>query len=156
MLIDCPHCYSHVLPKPDDRCPSCGHNVKDRRGADRTKAELVVKDSDNLPSICLTCGDPTDQTARVRFHKADPDDPDKEVAAVLMLVSLFAALLAYLVRPRRGIYIDMRLPQCRSCKKQTGKPEPRHIAWDSRELTFVVHRKFRDAVIARRRAPVPA
>jgi len=156
MLIKCPHCYSRVLPKPDDRCPSCGRNVKDRRGADRTKTELVLTEGDPLPPICLLCGDPTDRTVRVRFHKADPANADKEVAAVLMLVSLFVALLAYLLRPRRGIYIEMRLPQCRACKKKTGKPEPRHIAWDRRELTLVVHRKFRDAVVARRRAPEPA
>ena len=140
MFVDCPHCYTRVLPSTSGECPACGGSVDDSEPPDYVQLELhegVV-----IPNVCVDCGDPTTRHVPVSRSRRVGGEP------------LFARIIVGILRPFSllskqvsGQTDDVRveLPQCKRCSAE-GKPEPRHIDFQNYRMTFVVHRVFRDAL----------
>src|SRR5689334_3116679 len=79
-LIDCPSCFTQVLPKRDGTCPSCGESTVAQRGPGEgdgpyrasavapgaERASVDVGRGANVGDLCFQCGVATDQRVLVR------------------------------------------------------------------------------------------
>jgi hypothetical protein len=144
-MTKCPHCYTRVVPT-HGRCPSCRRDINDPKGADRSKAEVTIREHEPMPKICFGCGTPTKRRAKVRFVQQRPADSRVELlGAVVGVLSLVVGLLLLLFRIRSGTLLIVRIPQCSECARE-GAPETRHVNWAEFEVTFVADKKFRAAL----------
>lgn len=85
-------------------------------------------------------------TESSRYHRAEASEDDNAASVLLALISLILGVLSFLARPRRGVVIEMRFPQCADCKTANGRPEAEHVSWEAHSLTFLVNRDFRRTV----------
>ena len=145
-FVECPHCYTRVLPSVRGQCPSCLKNVRGQ--VSRFTAVDIEQDS-KLPNHCCLCDANTERVVTVH---ANPQSLQKRVLAVALLVlilpfSLVMRPVGTLVAlgslvPSEGTgRFKVRLPQCRECAKQ-GVPRPRHVDFARRQMTFVVTKAF--------------
>lgn len=147
MIIECPHCFTSVVPAGSGECPACRSNVNDTEGLDRTKTSLSVRCGSTLPEVCCGCGAATDRLVRVR--SAIPKQGG-ESTWLIAIASLFGGLLGAMVQSsvdpnqRSGDVLVVDLPQCTLCAPQ-GNPEPIRVNRDERVMTFVVHEDLKAA-----------
>ena len=153
MFRTCPHCYSRVVALGDNTCPACRESLDDRTGVDRTRALVTLREGEELPAVCLSCGEPTPRIVKVRRRRTVGNE-NQSVAIALLIGVVFHALglLLLLFRKRPGVRIELALPQCSACASLLGKPDARHISWNTHEMTFEVDKKFRKALRAARSA----
>ena len=148
MLVDCPHCFTAVVPKSDGTCPACQGDAR-APGLDPDKISLRIVQGAVLPSVCCDCGKFTDRFVDVSRSRSD--DREQGSTFVGNLFGLFASWPLSLFMLLRGIdqtrVVQTQLPQCAVCAGD-GAPRPRYVDFNEVRMTFVVHRKLKDAVIA--------
>lgn len=121
------------------------------------RSPVTLREGEELPEICSSCGEPTRRRKKLHFRRQDRPDSDHDAAlAVMGMASVLFGLLALFARSSPGVAIDVWLPQCRSCARAKGQPEPQHISWETHEVTFLVHRAFRRELANLRENPPSA
>ena len=153
LIIECPHCFTVVVPTAQGECPACRNIVQDAPEADPSRTSLSVPHLANLPAICCDCGGNTNRYVKVsRKISRNTDGEDPSSALILLLGLLmggwFSCLLA-LFRgdsSRIGDMVVVKMPQCDVCRAY-GPPDPIRINSEELKMTFVVHKDFKAAVL---------
>ncbi|MCQ3936059.1 MAG: hypothetical protein DPW18_03310 [Chloroflexi bacterium] len=130
IIVECPHCYTKILPLADNTCPACQGDLSHPVWMDSNRVSLLIHESEELPSYCYSCNQYTEQKVRV--------SGDQE--------SLLSELLTGDVSPEQTSNVVIFLPQCESCAEMED-PEPVEVDYELQTMTFVVHAGFRDRVI---------
>jgi hypothetical protein len=146
MLINCPHCYTRIVPKSDGSCPACQKNTQDTTGLDVSRTSIHVSQGDILPAVCCDCGQPTSRTVAVYRKSSGGDEPSTALGlAIIVLVSWLAGLLLLLRGAANKSVAQVKIPQCEACAER-GSPEPRFVDFANARMTFIVHKNLKDAM----------
>jgi hypothetical protein len=144
ILIECPHCLGDVLPMADGRCPSCLADTRESsvEGGTFTKASLRHRDQ-RLPGVCLVCGAPTER--RSQFSQKAKNQryaTNAQGGAIgLLLTWMFDYLSGKMYQE-----VALDVPHCDECQRRGRELRVRHVDFESRIVTFIVHRNFRTAL----------
>ena len=130
IFVECPHCYTKIIPLADNTCPACQSNISDLAGVDPNKVSLLIHESEELPTYCYSCNRYTEDEVRM--------SGDQE--------SILSKLLIGDVSPEQTSNVIIFLPQCEFCA-EIEDPEPVEVDYDNQTMTFVVHPGFRDRII---------
>lgn len=130
IFIECPHCYTKILPHADNTCPACQGDLSSLVGVNPSKVSLLIHESEELPFCCYSCGQYTEQEVRV--------SGDQE--------SILSKFFMGDLSPEETSNVVIFLPQCQFCA-EIEDPEPVEVDYDNQTMTFVVHTGFRDPVI---------
>lgn len=130
IFVECPHCYTKILPLADNTCPACQGDLSNLDGVDPNRVSFLVHESEELPSYCYSCNQYTEQEVRV--------SGDQE--------SILSKFLMGDVSPEKTSNVVIFLPQCESCA-ELEDPEPVEVDYELQTMTFVVHAGFRDRAI---------
>ncbi len=135
--VECPHCYTRVLPMENNICPACKKNMSDTHDVNTELVSLTVRESDDLPPYCYLCNSYTDRYVKVVGDQGTALD------------SSLGAVVSLLV-PTRKIEentsnVFVRLPQCEVCTERE-EPSPLYVDYDHQTMTFIVHKGFRERV----------
>ncbi len=137
ITIECPHCYTRVLPMENNICPACKMDMSDIHAVNPRLVSLTVRESDDLPPYCYLCNSYTD-----RYVKVVGDTGtflEKSLGAV-------ASLLAPTRKIEEGTSnVFVRLPQCEACA-ELEEPAPRYVDYESQSMTFIVNIGFKERV----------
>ena len=133
-IIECPHCYTKVIPLANNICPACRNDMSDLEGVDPNQVSLSIHESEELPSFCYSCNMYTERYIRVSGDK----ESDLEV------------LLFGRSSPEATSNVIINLPQCEQCS-EIDEPKPVDVDYDHQKMTFVVHREFRERVFQLRK-----
>lgn len=146
MLVECPHCHALVLPMQRNTCPSCLKDVSDTTGADLSLVSLVVHEPAIFPAFCFSCASPTTRYVEIVEEPVNRGDSPllKAMLVFAAIVTLRGWILGLSTR-RSSQRMIVGLPQCEDCA-QSGKPKPERVDFRQREISFLVHRRFRDKV----------
>jgi hypothetical protein len=143
VLIECPKCFSRVLPMTDHRCPSCQRDTRAAKVAELSSVRLRAGAS--LPDVCIHCGNFA--ANRVDFRdKVSSGGVNILIRAVVMLFSpIWYALLD---REMRGESRDVafRLPICSLCVQRKRTITPQYVNFEHHTLTLLVHSEFAAAL----------
>jgi hypothetical protein len=135
--VECPHCYTRVLPMENNICPACKMDMSDTYDVDPQLVSLTVRESDDLPPYCYLCNSYTD-----RYVKIVGDTGtllDKSLSAVVSLV-------VPILKIEEGTSnVFVRLPQCETCA-ELEEPSPIHVDYENQAMTFVVNKGFKERV----------
>jgi hypothetical protein len=146
-IIQCPHCFTQVIPKSDGTCPACQRNTRDREGIDDTRRSIRISQGDVLPPICCDCGEAASVYTPVSRTLANAQGQPSGVWQILMALFLSWPMAVYFFL--RGIsqasVVQVRLPQCARCRERA-KPSPRYVDFPNARMTFVVHKNLLDAM----------
>lgn len=143
MLVDCPHCYTRVVPKSDGTCPACQRQVTGEHDAQPGRTTLRVAQGTRLPPVCCDCGQPTERYVAVGGKSAG--EPSGWSALIVSLFSWPIGLWMFLRGLERTSVVQVRVPQCWQCGRG-GRPKPRYVDFPNARMTFVVHRKLKETV----------
>ena len=154
MIVECPHCYSKVMPSVSGECPSCRHNIHDLQDVEPEKTALTISSCDRLPPVCCDCGNSTQRYVTVTrkvSHKKEPDSGAGVALILGMLVSWIFWIVAAVkgLRTRTQDLIIVELPQCELCGT-LGPPAPIRVNSEELHMTFVVNQKLKQQVQAER------
>ena len=148
-IVECPHCYTRVLPNRAGTCPSCARDVNDTHGADPTRTSLSIETNTLLPAVCSQCAAPTDRTVLIVSSQRTSADAPEESSSLRW--NVFALLLSRL-RPSAAMSdrpeVSLHVPQCPRCAELRGRVKPRAISYERASMVLEVHRDFRSAVEA--------
>lgn len=158
MIIECPHCYSKVVPNPQGECPSCRKNTRDKNPQDVGRTSLTVAHAAALPKVCCRCAGETDAYVKITRKISRKKDPDSS-SEPLWLLGLFLSWIFWLLALLRGDFrerfsdvIVVHMPHCPRC--QAEQPlEPIRINSEELQMTFVVHQDFKDLNLSRLNRP---
>jgi hypothetical protein len=144
MVVECPHCYTRVVPSPDGVCPACTKNVRELGAGNPDLTRMQISAQDRLPPNCYLCDSPTTDTVRIRRTVVKGSGAPTVVRLFLAVVTpLWAVAFANSTRFRHSVKI--RVPQCAACASRT-RAEPAYVDFEQAKFTFVVHKAFRDRV----------
>ncbi len=137
ITVECPHCYTRVLPMENNICPACKMDMSDTHDVDPTRVSLIVWESDDLPPYCYSCNSYTERYVKVVGDKGTLLD-----SSLGSVVSLFM--------PRRKIEentsnVFVSLPQCELCA-EAGDPSPLNVDYENQNMTFIVNTGFKERV----------
>jgi len=153
-IIECPHCHCRVVPRRDGLCPSCEKNPDDMRGTNAEMTLLDIAKGWEMPNVCVLCGRPTDEIARLSILLESP--PSKSSATIPMPFSL--GLLPLLVILIENFFFKpsfrIGLPFCKHHSKKE-IPQPAHVDSNLHRATFLVHRGFKVAYASRKHSVKP-
>ena len=135
IFVECPHCYTKILPLADNTCPACQGDLSNLAGIDPNRVSFLIYESEKLPPYCYSCNQYTEQEVRV--------SGDQE--------SILSRFLEGNVLPEQTSNVIIFLPQCESCA-EIEDPEPVEVDYELQTMTFVVHTGFRDRAIQFREA----
>jgi hypothetical protein len=147
-IVECPHCYTDVLPMADGRCPSCLADTSAQSAEDGrfTKASLRHQ-AKWLPAVCVVCGMPTERTRRFSQRAKNErygTNPARGTGGIgLILTWLFDYLSGKMHQE-----IALEVPQCEECHRRGRDFRVKHLDFDGRIATFIVHQNFRRALEA--------
>jgi hypothetical protein len=149
-VVECPHCFTRVIPKADGLCPACQQDTR-QSGEAADRALIRVAQGDVLPPVCCDCGCETDRYVTVRAKTSRRADRDTDFAAEDVVFTILLGWLFFLLRPfTRRIAatetIQVKMPQCPPCGKR-GLPTPRYVDFDRATVTFLVHRNLKDQTV---------
>lgn len=146
MFVECPHCYNRVMPTANNICPACRKDISDTRGVDPNLTALDVHESSNLPPYCYSCNSPTKRYANI-IEKVEigGDTPLARFLLVLISILTLRVAISNLQTQGKKSSVSIYIPQCERCA-QLGKPKPKHVDFEQRAMTFIVHKGFRDRV----------
>lgn len=151
MIINCPHCFTRIVPTQEGECPSC-RKIISEADVDPDRTSVSVEHLAVLPPNCFACGRHTDRYYKVVEKFSRQADGDGEgTTLVLLAISLLtncAALplaLLFGLRQRTKDTIIVEVPQCELCGAE-GRPTPISINPNTLRLTFLVHRDFQRAL----------
>jgi hypothetical protein len=130
VFVECPHCYTKILPLADNTCPACQGDLSNLDGVDTNKVSFLIYESEKLPPYCYSCNQYTEQEVRV--------SGDQE--------SILSKFLEGNVLPEQTTNVIIFLPQCEICA-ELEDPEPVEVDYELQTMTFVVHTGFHDRVI---------
>ena len=143
MLVDCPHCYTRVVPKSDGTCPACQREMALEDGVRSTWTTMKISQGAHLPPVCCECGS---RTRRYVHVDADTGSgPKAWLEIIASLTSWPSTLWMFWQTMKRTSCVRVRMPQCSECGR-SGKPKPRRVDFPNATMTFVVHRRFQHAV----------
>ena len=54
-FVECPHCYTKVIPLAHNICPACRSDMSDLEGVDPNRGAFVIHESEELPTYCFSC-----------------------------------------------------------------------------------------------------
>ena len=139
MVIECPHCHTHVLPKADNICPACRRNILDTQGVDPNMVSLTVRESQELPPYCYLCNNYTERYILIEGDKESPIN-----RSIRMLGSF---LVPHRVRQtdEGTTNVFIHLPQCEACSERE-QPTPIYVDYENQSMTFLVHKDFKERV----------
>ena len=143
ILVECPYCFSDVLPMSDGQCPSCLADTREAPadGGSFTKASLQHR-AKKLPGICLVCGAQT--ARRTQFSQRAKNEryttSTQGGAIGLLLTWLFDYLSG---KMHQEVALDA--PRCDECERGGRGLRVLHVDFERRIVIFIVHRKFRAA-----------
>ena len=147
LIVECPHCYGDVLPMADGRCPSCLADTRTSSadGGCFTKASLPHQ-AQGLPGVCIVCGVSTQR--RNRFSQRAKNEryttnPQGGGGIGLLLTWLFDYASGKMHQE-----VVLEVPQCEECDQRGRDLRVKHVDFDRRVVTFIVHRSFRRALEA--------
>ena len=152
MIVDCPHCYTRVVPTSQGACPSCRQSVYEATDADHSKASISVAHLEPLPTMCCDCGCATDRTVKITRNisrKADLEPSDDLLSYIGSLFSWIGWLIALVrgdFRSRIGDQVVVQMPQCVICS-ESGIPDPIHVNAHELRMTFIVNQEFKSCVL---------
>jgi len=154
MAVDCPHCFTYVVPKADGHCPACQQDTRDVGAWEREHTTVVIGEHSHLPEICCDCGVPARRIVRVKRSKPNKDEAvteyvESQSAALLVLLLVlrvllgpFAAIISQFVGSQRNwLHVSVSIVQCSECA-ESGPPEPLRVDHQLFTMRFVVHRNF--------------
>ena len=130
LFVECPHCYTKIIPLANNICPACQGDISNLTGVDSNKVALLIYESEELPTYCYSCNQYTEQEVRV--------SGDQE--------SILSKFLTGDISPEQTSNVVIFIPQCESCA-EIEDPEPIEVDYERQTMTFVVHRGFRDHTI---------
>lgn len=130
ILMECPHCFTKILPHADNTCPACQGDLSSLAGVNPNKVSFLIHESEELPFCCYSCGQYTEQEVRV--------SGDQE--------SILSKFFMGDISPEETSNVVIFLPQCQFCA-EIEDPEPVEVDYDNQTMTFAVHTRFRDQVI---------
>jgi len=134
LIIECPHCHTHVIPMANNICPSCREDMLDMQGVDPNRVALAVHESEEFPSFCYSCNTYTERLIRVT--------PDKE--------SDVETLLFGQRPPESTTNIIVYLPECELCSEL--EVELVEVDYEHQTMKIMVHRGFQERVLQLREA----
>jgi hypothetical protein len=152
-MKECPHCYNTVLPKEDGTCPSCGRKFSDIKNINTSLTSLNIKEGQKLPSICFLCGIQSD--AQIIINKKIVRGGEHwfvKLAILFMRPYLFVTKM--IQGEKREVYL--KLPICNTCKVKNEKIEPQYVDFNESFMTFVVHKRFKEALLNMKNKSVTA
>jgi hypothetical protein len=145
MVIDCPHCFTKVIPKPDGSCPACQGNTRVSRARPDYSACRVGHNAP-LPPICCGCGQAADQYYAITSHSTEGRSEASGVTALLLaMISLPMAIFMLLRGMQETSVVQVKLPICPHCR-QFGLPTPQYVDFKNARMTFVVHKRLKEAL----------
>lgn len=127
IFVECPHCYTKILPLADNTCPACQGDLSHLVWVNPNKVSFLIYESEELPSYCYSCNQYTEQEVRV--------SGDQE--------SILSRFLTGDISPEETSNVIIFLPQCETCA-EIEDPEPIEVDYELQTMTFVVHAGFRD------------
>lgn len=130
LFVECPHCFTKVLPHADNTCPACQGDLSSLVGVNPNRVSFLIHESEKLPSYCYSCNQYTEQEVRV--------SGDQE--------SILSNFLKGDLSPEETSNVVIFLPQCESCA-EIEDPEPVDVDYENQTMTFAVHTGFRDRAI---------
>ena len=151
VIVDCPHCYTRVVPTSQDTCPSCRQSVIEASETDPSKVSISVAHLQPLPDVCCTCGCGTDRIVKItrkisRKSDVEPsDDLLTYIGSLFSWMSLLFALIRGDFRSRVEDQVVVRMPQCEICF-ESGMPEPVYVNAHELRMTFIVNQEFKSRV----------
>ena len=146
-FVECPHCYTRVLPSAAGQCPACGKNTRDPRlGSALPRTKTTIREGASLPAICYNCGTPTDRMTTIRRRWQAAGD-SWIVRAMAFWVAPGWILLSWLLGRSPRHTMRVRLPECVSCS-QVSTPTVEHTDFGTGEITLLVDKEFRAAMSA--------
>lgn len=151
MIIECPHCYTRVMPGPEGECPACRKNTRDTAGTDPAKTAMSIPNQASLPPVCCECGRPTDRyvkvTRSVRVQGAAEGSGGTLASIGLWLLGGFTIFASSgHSRGTSGDVIVIHMPQCPLCGAE-GPPSPKSVNAEELRMTFVVHKVFKEKAV---------
>lgn len=143
MMIDCPHCYTRIVPKPDGCCPACQGDTRDVPAKDLTQTPLRVSQGDILPPVCCECGcDTSNRVCVYRKTSGERDEPSTVTGTFIFLcISWIVGLYMLLRGMASARVVRVTMPMCETCAKH-GPPQPRHVDFENARMTFIVHKNL--------------
>lgn len=150
MILECPHCFTTVMPNAAGECPSCRNDVRRAANSDSAKTSLTVGHLVSLPAICCDCGRETMRTVSIRrkiSHRREyaPEPNVFVIGLIAGLAGLIVGLLRGGFSTRIGDTVIVRMPQCDRCRSN-GSPAPTHVNAEELQMTFIVHRDLKQSV----------
>ena len=130
IFVECPHCYTKILPLADNTCPACQGDLSSLVGVNPNKVSFLIHESEELPLCCYSCGQYTELEVRV--------SGDQE--------SILSKFFMGNVSPEETSNVVIFLPQCQFCA-EIEDAEPVEVDYDNQTMTFAVHTRFRDQVL---------
>ena len=146
MFVECPHCYTSVLPLENNICPACRKDMSDTRSTDPRLASLLVHESSSLPPYCFSCNSPTKRYAMIKEEVTIGGDSPmaKFIVVLIAIISLRLWITRWNIEGKKSTVV-VHIPQCEQCAR-SGKPKPDHVDFEEQSMTFIVHKGFRDRV----------
>jgi hypothetical protein len=125
----------------DGRCPSCQKDTREAKIEALTKVQ--IQPDMRLPDVCVVCGMAALQRIEVREGYQTGDSN-----FLIALLLLFRPTLWLLAGKARGDVKKLRLsvPVCIICVKTRPRIRPTHVNFEHREMSFLVHTDFADAL----------
>jgi hypothetical protein len=136
LFVECPHCYTKVIPLANNICPACRSDISDLEGVDPNRFSFTIHEGEELPAYCFSCNRYTERIVRI--------SGDHE--------SLLEKFFFGEPSPERTTNVIIYLPQCDQCA-ELEEPEPTEVDYDHQTMTFAVHFEFRERVIRLRDNP---
>ena len=146
MKVECQNCFTDVVPMADGRCPACNALLDDRVG---TMTKVTVYQRDPTGCVCMKCGAQTTELIRVR-RKARNTNYQPNTASSLESHPL--ALLLNFVAGKYHQTVVVAVPLCANCRRD-GIVEPKYVDFETRSMTFVGHRSWKEEIERERKVP---
>jgi hypothetical protein len=171
MIQECPHCLTHILPRKDGTCPSCGQDTTRSTAAGQAdagsqqdpirhpyrggqpesaapqKSAITARANLPLPSFCAACGQHTEQR-RAFVQKRIMDRSWLDFITVGISALLGVRILGGdLERNNFGLgrrkAFTVYLPICPNCKDE--KIEPLSVNFETLSIRLAVHENLATA-----------
>ena len=137
ITVECPHCYTRVLPMENNICPACNMDMSHTEDVDPTLVPLIVWESEDLPPYCYSCNSYTE-----RYVKVIGDQGTLLDRSLASVVSLFVPARKF---EENTSNVFVRLPQCEVCA-EVKEPSPLYVDYVNQSMTFLVDISFKERV----------
>lgn len=131
--LECPHCHSTVMFRPDGICLSCRKSRFDTQGTNPNETLLNIDHNHRLPACCFLCGVGTSLKKKLSWsYYTGADD------------SWLSFILSYVPGSHYRATHRMEMPVCLACAPAAKRVKPLSVI-AGLECRVLVHRHFREA-----------